>query len=129
MEVRVGGRRSVPHIVAIAGSAPALFTADGSGSGPGLLFHGATFRTVTSQDPASPGEVVVAYGTGLGTAQSVVATIGDINVRPGYAGPAPNFEGVFQLNIRLPDNLTAGSHSLRVTADGASSNTVQVLVN
>jgi len=126
VEVRVGGRRSVPRMLALTSSAPALFTADGSGSGSGLLFDGVTFRPVTVESPAERGTVVVAYGTGLGRAAAVVVTIGGVEIRPDYAGPAPSFDGLFQLNFRVPEALRSGVHSMHVRVGTATSNNIQV---
>jgi uncharacterized protein (TIGR03437 family) len=128
VEVRVGGRRSVPRILAITSSAPALFTADGSGSGVGRLFDGVTFRPVTVESPAERGTVVVAYGTGLGRAAAVVVTIGGVEIRPDDAGLAPGFDGVFQLSFRVPEALQPGVHLMRVRAGTAASNNIQVPV-
>jgi uncharacterized protein (TIGR03437 family) len=39
-----------------------------------------------------------------------------------YSGSAPALEsGFFQINLRLPSDLTAGAQFLRVTIDGVSS--------
>jgi uncharacterized protein (TIGR03437 family) len=103
-------------------AAPALFQSDATtviathGNGP----------LVTTASPAVPGEVVVLYATGLGeTAPEAVcgflpepaAPLADMSdfgvllngaaVDPHliqYAGDAPGFAGLFQINLQLPAN-------------------------
>jgi uncharacterized protein (TIGR03437 family) len=51
------------------GGAPGLFTQDGSGCGPGLVFNvntDGTWSLNSPQNSASPGQFIAAYGTGQG---------------------------------------------------------------
>jgi uncharacterized protein (TIGR03437 family) len=128
VEVRVAGRRSAPKTIDVVSTAPALFTVDGSGSGLARAFHAGTFAPLTPENPAERGTVIVAYGTGMGRAERVVVKIGGSEVRPEYAGPAPGFDGVFQLNVRLPETLQAGNHAMQLTTDTAVSNSVEISV-
>jgi uncharacterized protein (TIGR03437 family) len=92
-------------------------------------------------NPARAGDYVAIYGTGGGVmippgvtgnswplaplsslTQSVSAAVGAEAARVLYSGSAPTLEsGFFQINVRLPSDLTAGAQFLRVTIDGVTS--------
>jgi uncharacterized protein (TIGR03437 family) len=56
--------------------------------------------------PASLGSVVVLYGTGQGvTGQDVTVTMGGYGAEVLYAGPAPGFPGLLQINARVPESI------------------------
>ncbi len=111
--------------------APALCRVD---SATVLAARGDDYTLVTAEKPARPGEVVVVYASGLGLPKGVVpedgelATVGaqglegitlkrlkDLRVLVAgepldpaqilYAGLAPGFAGVYQINLRLPETL------------------------
>ena len=105
--------------------------------------------------PAKPGEVLVIYATGLGpvtpTFPSVLAPlvggaplpvmvnkpqvrIGEQLIPPEnveYAGLAPMSVGIYQVNVKLPDNVPTGNAvSLNFTTfEGQASNTVTIAIN
>jgi uncharacterized protein (TIGR03437 family) len=92
-------------------------------------------------NPARAGDYVAIYGTGGGVmnppgvtgspwplappssfTKSVSAVVGAEAAGVLYSGSAPALEsGFFQINLRLPSDLTAGAQFLRVTIDGVSS--------
>ena len=108
--------------ITLEATAPALFQSDATtviathGNGP----------LVTASSPAAPGEVVVLYATGLGETApeaicgylpemaSPLADLRDFQVLLNgtavdpkliqYAGVAPGFAGLFQINLELPAN-------------------------
>jgi len=106
--------------ITLAAAAPALFQSDATTV---LATHG-NGPLVTSVSPAAPGEIVVLYATGLGeTAPEAICgflpdmaspladlidfevLINGTGVDPKliqYAGDAPGFAGLFQINLRLP---------------------------
>lgn len=109
--------------VTLAPLAPAIFQLDAK-------FVIATHldgSPVTEDDPASPGEFVVFYATGLGPTQpradygkiphqaAQIEQLPDFSVtfdgtrldssRIYYAGLTPDFAGLFQVNVRLPDDV------------------------
>jgi len=120
-----------PVQIALAPAAPALFQLDATTV---LATHG-NGPLVTADSPAAPGEIVVLYATGLGeTAPEAVcgflpdlaAPLADwidfqvlLNgtaVDPSliqYAGAAPGFAGLFQINLALPAN-TPPNPELRI---------------
>jgi uncharacterized protein (TIGR03437 family) len=75
---------------------PAVFTIDGSGTGPA-----AVIRT---------GNFVSLFLTGLGKAgKPSRVTLNNVPVAVTYAGPAPGFQGLDQINIELPAGMTSGT--------------------
>ena len=123
--VSANGVRSEPVRVAVAGSQPALFSRDFSGTGPGVIYN--QDGTVNSREnPAPRGTIVAMYLTGEG-----LTTPAGIDGRPGdlrptspvlpvtvflngvpaevvYAGGVKDaVAGVFQVNARIPAQLAA----------------------
>jgi uncharacterized protein (TIGR03437 family) len=70
------------------------------------------------------------YGTGFRNRTSlanVTVTIGGTALPPLYAGPAPGFAGLDQVNVALPLSLRgSGEASVTITADGQTSNAVTI---
>jgi uncharacterized protein (TIGR03437 family) len=118
VEVRRGGNLRSSTEVAVAPAVPGLFTRE-SGTGEAIALN-EDGSWNTSESPAVPGSIVVLFATGEGLTDPP-ATAGvpassplprpilPVNVRiaglPGevlYAGAAPGFSGLMQLNIRLP---------------------------
>jgi uncharacterized protein (TIGR03437 family) len=121
---------------------------------PGLFLLSGGHAAVLNQDntvnsanqPASVGSVIAAYMTGLGavdnpvaagTAASasplsrvtgnVTATIGGQAAPVQFAGLAPSFAGLYQVNMLVPA-LAAGDYALQVTVGGVAGNTGTVSV-
>jgi uncharacterized protein (TIGR03437 family) len=125
--------------LAVAATAPALFPAASLTHADGSL--------ITLDTPAQPGETIVLYLTGLGSVNgtatagepaptsrllaaraTVEVQIGNERMRPMFAGLAPGFVGLYQINVTLPVSLTSGTHTLRVLAGGVASNSVALAV-
>jgi uncharacterized protein (TIGR03437 family) len=112
--------------------APALFTADASGSGtPAALIVRVLSDGTQRYEPVSPqidlgppNEQVflVLFGTGLrgrSAPSAVTVTVGGENAEVTFAGAQPDFAGLDQVNARLPRTLAGrGSVNLVVTVDG-----------
>jgi uncharacterized protein (TIGR03437 family) len=120
--------------------APSLFTINASGKGlpagvvlrvnaSGQQSYEALARYEGGQAVPVPvvrhnGETLflLLFGTGLreaedsdgnaanGVAENVTVTVGGVNVPVTYAGRAPNFAGLDQLNLQLPANVPAGAN-------------------
>jgi uncharacterized protein (TIGR03437 family) len=100
----------------------------------------------SSANPVGQGGFVTLYLTGLGAPAGSVGTgqaapgasmpmsapvqvmLGNSVVQPQYAGLAPGFAGVDQVNFQIPENLAAGVYPVRVVAAGATSISVPVTV-
>lgn len=106
-------------------TAPGVFSGDGSGAGAGAITH-ANGSLVTAANPARRGETVVVYLAGLGVlttpvadgmagsgivANAVSVSVAGQPLALGYAGLAPSFPGLYQLNVTIPANLV-GSGAL-----------------
>ena len=111
--------------ITIAPSAPALFQVDASTP---IAVH-TDGSLLTPSAPAIPGEIIVLYATGLGStvpqapygviprAAAVLANLKTFRIvldgqaiDPAliyYAGVAPGFAGLYQVNLRLPPDVGA----------------------
>ena len=127
--------------VPFAAVSPGIFvTRDGNGKAvPAALHLDGTL--VTDASPARRGEFLQIYGTGLGsTSPSVPAgmaaprqplartdspvrvSIGGVtNMEPQYAGLAPDFAGLYQVNVKVPNSAVSGPQRLNLSVSGFSS--------
>jgi uncharacterized protein (TIGR03437 family) len=123
----------------VQNTAPAVFSADGSGKGPGAILNAVTyapapFLTVTEIGGSGQSTILAVFATGLRYAANVGASATDAsgntyNLTVAFAGPAPGYFGLDQVNIVLPPDLDgAGVISLFLTADGSASNLVSFLM-
>jgi uncharacterized protein (TIGR03437 family) len=68
-----------------------------------------------------------ATGSGSTTILPVTVQFGSVSVQAPFAGLAPGFVGLYQVNVQVPANAPAGSAvPLTVTVNGAVSNTVTI---
>jgi uncharacterized protein (TIGR03437 family) len=118
----------------VAASAPGIFTSDASGTGAGAILNAVTysaapFQVQTPENGADTRTRIAVYGTGLRYADSVTAqaqdTAGTYTLTVEYAGAAPGYFGLDQVNVLLPPDLDrADTVSLSLTADGSAANVV-----
>jgi uncharacterized protein (TIGR03437 family) len=74
---------------------------------------------------AAAGSVIALWATGLSGSGVITAHIADRDIAvPYYAGPAPGFPGVQQVNLVIPGDLTAGTTEVYVC--GASGSAAKV---
>jgi uncharacterized protein (TIGR03437 family) len=123
--------------IGITPSIPALFTVNQSGTGPAAALH-ANFSLVDRSAPARAGETISLFATGLGAVNPPASTgqaprslstiTGTMEVRIGgrlvvvsFAGLAPGFVGLYQINVVVPSGLPAGEAALEVVVDGITS--------
>jgi uncharacterized protein (TIGR03437 family) len=135
--VTSNGVMTPPQTVTLAPASPAMFTLSENGTGPGAFLHGADYSAVSANAPAQPGETVLLYATGLGAVQTPVSDGGassssDATVAPAsvmiagqpatvqYAGLAPGFAGLYQINAVIPSGLPTGNALVVVTVGGVS---------
>jgi uncharacterized protein (TIGR03437 family) len=121
------GRSSAPVTMPVTPAAPALFSLDGTGGGPGAILD-QDGTPNSPANPADPGSVVVLFGTGSGQT-SPVGEDGKISIdlplpvpilsvsvfidnQPAellYAGAAPGMvQGIIQINARVPSAASSG---------------------
>jgi uncharacterized protein (TIGR03437 family) len=125
--------------MAIASTAPGIFTYDSPGSGQAVAIN-QDGSTNGPGNPAAPGSYVSVYFTGGGVtnppgltgsvsdlvvatlAQTATATVGGAPGIVTYAGSAPGFVGgVNQINILLSSSTPAGNEPVVITVAGQSS--------
>lgn len=122
--LRMDGEPSLPAQIRIVPVAPGIFPALAQNARPGQLL---SLNRLTG--PALAGEYIVLWGTGLGAAQQdeVTVEVGGTPVKPDYAGPAPGFPGLDQINVRVPAGAPDGCYvSVILKARDAVSNEVTV---
>ena len=120
----------------------------------GLFLLSSGSAAVVNQDgvvngpsqPAAVGSVIAAYLTGLGAVSpavatgaaaaaiplstvtgDVTATIGGLSASVQFAGLAPGFAGLYQVNVLVPQ-LASGSYPLQISVGGVASNAAPVNV-
>ncbi len=143
ISVEYQGRRTAEVVVPVAAAAPAIFTLNASGVGPGAILN--QDNTVNSPDnPAPRGSVIQIFATGGGEtrpagvdgrvaspvfgpipsqALGVSVTIGGVAAEVQYAGAAPSLvAGVMQVNAVVPAGAPVGSAvPVVLTVGGVSS--------
>jgi len=124
----------------VGASAPGVFTSDASGGGAGAILNAVTYQPApfvvqTAENGADPRTRLAVYGTGLRYADTVTALAQDsvgnrYSLTVEYAGAAPGFFGLDQVNLLLPPDLDgAGAVSLSLVADSHAANVVTFQMN
>jgi uncharacterized protein (TIGR03437 family) len=126
------------------GVVPAAFTLSESGTGTAVL-HTIDYTPVTPSNPAVAGETLAIFANGLGPLQTPIAdgalataadsttlpvtvSIGGASATVQYAGLAPNFVGLYQINVVMP-TVPSGTNVLIISVNGtASSGTATIPV-
>jgi uncharacterized protein (TIGR03437 family) len=117
----------------VLATSPALFTANGQGSGQAAILN-QDYTVNGPSKPAKPGSYVLVYGTGFGSvltpgadglsvlASGVSATVSGVPVEVTYAGLVPGATpGLQQINLHLPDNCPLGpAVSIQLTIGGVN---------
>jgi uncharacterized protein (TIGR03437 family) len=147
-----GGPAAQSFTSTVAPVAPALFSMSGTGSGvaaalavsvqagnpqlqsPVPVFECGNTGCVSVPIALGVDQPVYVsfYGTGIRNRSSlgnVTVTIHGLSVQALYAGPAPDYPGLDQVNIGLPLTLRgSGEVNVVLTVDGQTSNTVTINV-
>lgn len=154
--VTASGLTSPPQTVAMTPLAPAIFSINQQGKGQGAILISASGEMAApagsvpgrAARPARRGEYISIYCTGLGavsnppangaaaaasllssTTTPATVTIGGQPARVDFAGLAPGFVGLYQVNAEVPTNAAAGDAvPVVISIGGASSNTVTIAV-
>ncbi len=135
--------------VTLASAAPAIFTTNSQGSGPGAIQDSA-YNLIDASNPAIAGTTtILIYCTGLGpvsenqpatgaaasltqlapTVTQPTVSIGGVAATPSFSGLAPGYVGLYQVNVPVPSTVAAGSAvPVTVSMNGVTSNTVTIVV-
>jgi uncharacterized protein (TIGR03437 family) len=112
-------------------SAPGIFTADETGTGGASAVH-LNGSLVTASNPATVGETIAVFGSGLGTVTPAVADgapVGTLSATNdtfdlfvdgqqatvSFSGLSPTFAGLYQVNFVVPDTTVSGAVSLDIS--------------
>ena len=145
--VNRGTQMSAVRTVGIVASAPGLFAATADVRSTPVVVHANDFSLVTEQNPGHPGEYLAAFCTGLGattppatsgepaTAAALINasifaefdTGGEIPVS--YAGLAPGWVGLYQVNFRISESETPGRKQLLFVIDSNPTNQAPIWVH
>jgi uncharacterized protein (TIGR03437 family) len=146
-----------PVIVPLAEFSPGIYTATGTGTGQGAILINGTSTLAAPADgqfagqPARRGtDYISIYATGLGpvtnqpasgapapaspsplaqTISTVTVTIGGVTATPTFAGLAPGWVGLYQVNVLVAANAPAGDAvPVTVSVGGVISNQVTMAV-
>jgi uncharacterized protein (TIGR03437 family) len=149
--VQNGTAYSQPETVNVGAAQPGVFTQDQSGTGPGAILgqkSGGIAALNTAANPASAGDALLIFCTGIGTVSPpvpagaaapastlsytdnpVTVTVGGKDAQVLFAGLAPGWVALYQVNVLVPAGVAAGpSVPVVVTAAGASSTPVTVAI-
>ena len=121
--------------VPIAAAAPAFFT----NSGTVIDALDANFKLIGTGNPAKRGQTVLFYANGLGAVTNTpasgdpaagnplsktptpVVTIGGQQAVVSFSGLTPSLPGLYQLNVTVPSNITAGVQNVTMSIGGVTS--------
>ena len=152
--VETNGVPSAPEPLQTAGNRPGIFTLGGKYGNQGAVLIANTNRLampVTADVPSQPaplGGLISIYSTGLGPTDPsvgsgepgpsgplavvktpVTVTIGGQAAAVSFAGLAPGFAGVFQINAQVPAGVAPGDAvPVVLTQGGFRSNTATIAV-
>ncbi|MBI1353006.1 MAG: hypothetical protein GC160_01585 [Acidobacteria bacterium] len=153
LEVESGGARTSQLVVQSALVNPAVFTMNQSGTGQAAALISGTgalaapVGTTADSRPVHPGEYVEIYTTGLGAvlpetpvddaaygalqeAVEIPAVFfGTVEAVPVFAGRAPGFVGLYQVNVQVPEQAPRGKAvRLVVAVRGVPSRQVSIAI-
>jgi uncharacterized protein (TIGR03437 family) len=132
-EAQTSANSQIPLLAA----QPGIFTTNGTEA---IVVRNLDNSLVTAARPLARGEYGYFYVTGLGAVDNPpqtgsaapsaplavvrtqpTVTMDGVNVEVLFAGLAPGFVAVYQVNFRVPDGVAAGAHNLVISAGGVAS--------
>ena len=105
--IAVNGKTVADFTVDVAASVPGIFTV-GNGTGPAAAVN-QDGSINSAANPADRGSIVSLFATGEGSNVSAVSVkMGAYAADVLYAGPAPGFPGLMQINAQVPAGFAPG---------------------
>jgi uncharacterized protein (TIGR03437 family) len=146
--VKRGAAFAVPETLTVAPAQPGVFTKSQSGSGQAAIVRQDGVTLAEPGTAARKGEVVIIYCAGLGpvspsvesgrpapasplsgVVNPVTVTIGGAEAQVLFAGLAPGFSGLYQINAFVPQgSLTGNAVEVIIEAAGQRSRPVTIAV-
>lgn len=146
LAVTVAGSSSAAFSVNVQPSAPGVFQISSGQGTPSAAALNQDGTLNTAGNPAPVGSVISVYLTGVSALESLTidgepapvngpfpgtadvdASVAGIDSAVQYAGPAPNFVGLIQVNMQIPA-VSTGTYPLVISVNGVASNTTQIFV-
>jgi uncharacterized protein (TIGR03437 family) len=153
--VQVNNNGSLSKIITefVTTGTPGVFTNPANGIGYAAAEHTINGSLITENSPAQPGETIAVYLTGLGqvfppisdgapgsattlnsTVNTISASIDNPTTGVGTAAAvykgvgylAPNYAGLYQVNITIPTGVTAGDNYLEIDMVNSAGNPTSV---
>ena len=123
-----GNTLSVLQSLVVPQAQPGIFTVNQQGTGQGSIVKSDQVTLAQPGTPASIGETVVIYCTGLGavtpavkegspapttpplstTVNQVTVTIGGTAAQVAFSGLTPGYAGLYQVNVVVPGGIATG---------------------
>jgi uncharacterized protein (TIGR03437 family) len=126
-------------------TAPGVFSLDVTGYGPGAVLR-QNNTVISSSNPAHVGEVIQIFLTGLGAVSpavpdgtaspsppskvtaDILVNVDGINAPVKFAGLAPQFVGLYQVNAQVPQGVRTGDVFLDISTPDALHSEVTIAV-
>jgi uncharacterized protein (TIGR03437 family) len=110
--VQTGHGVAAPFGTTARSATPGIFSLDGSGTGQGWVLRESTNLNSVAMvrnyrvpgQPATAGERILVYVTGVSHLMSISVQIGDYKV-PGAINPVPNYAGLYQVAVSIPNTV------------------------
>ncbi len=136
--------------VPLAEFSPGVYTANGSGSGQGAILINGTSTLAAPGSPATRGvDYIDIFATGLGpvgnqpatgapapvkplaqTTNPVSVTIGEVAAKVLFAGLAPGYVGLYQVNLQVPATAPTGDAvAVALSVGGVAANPVTMAID
>jgi uncharacterized protein (TIGR03437 family) len=138
---------SVPEQLVVAAAQPGVFAVNQQGNGQGVIFKSDGVTLAQPGTPATAGETVVIYCTGLGavnppvpegtpppssplstTVNTVTVSIGGNDAPVQFSGLTPGFPGLYQVNAVVPAGMSGDAIPLVVSVAGQTSPPVTLAI-
>lgn len=148
LTVTFSGQSSTPRSFRVVASSFGTFSLNQGGSGPGVItnYESQTSQPInTALKAAKPGQTLILYGTGLGglpagtpdngaapalaiNQSSVELYVGGRRASVAYAGRAPGFAGLDQINFVVPNGVDGCSIPVGIKIGNIVSNYTTIAV-
>lgn len=144
IRVRTSAGVSATDTITLKARAPKIFTVDFSGKGS-VMATDPQYKIISQGNPVKPGDVVTIWANSLGAtipavvagsaapsaapavlSDAVTVTIGGKTAQVLFAGAAPGFSGLYQINVKAPFVVLTGPTDVQVSV---LSNTSQASVS